>query len=127
MFGRDRVFTRSFSVSSESDAIKERLDLEMVVVTEQAEFTLVTSIRLYSLPLPQLKHPRWRRNPNPARAPTIVCPYCLLWCLSLRYTSTDERLLAAARADNEDLLLEVFEQGGFDINFQDGLVQPYCA
>ncbi|KAJ7696736.1 ankyrin repeat-containing domain protein, partial [Mycena rosella] len=33
----------------------------------------------------------------------------------------DERLLAAARADNEEMLLEVFEQGGFDINFQDGL------
>lgn len=56
-----------------------------------------------------------------------MCPHCLLWCLSSRFTSTDERLLAAARADNEDLLLEVFEQGGFDINFQDGLVQPYCA
>ncbi|KAJ7842247.1 ankyrin repeat-containing domain protein [Mycena olivaceomarginata] len=35
--------------------------------------------------------------------------------------NNNERLLAAARADNEDLLLEVFEQGGFDINFQDGL------
>ncbi|THH13493.1 hypothetical protein EW146_g6722 [Bondarzewia mesenterica] len=33
----------------------------------------------------------------------------------------DERLLAAARQDNEEMLLEVFEQGGFDINFQDGL------
>ncbi|KAF7290134.1 Ankyrin [Mycena kentingensis (nom. inval.)] len=29
--------------------------------------------------------------------------------------------LAAARADNEEMLLEVFEQGGFDINFVDGL------
>ncbi|KAJ7508420.1 ankyrin repeat-containing domain protein [Mycena galericulata] len=35
--------------------------------------------------------------------------------------SNNERLLAAARADNEELLLEVFEQGNFDINFQDGL------
>ncbi|KAJ7083355.1 ankyrin repeat-containing domain protein [Mycena belliarum] len=35
--------------------------------------------------------------------------------------SNNERLLAAARADNEDLLLEVFEEKGFDINFQDGL------
>ncbi|KAJ7726364.1 ankyrin repeat-containing domain protein [Mycena metata] len=35
--------------------------------------------------------------------------------------SNNERLLAAARADNEELLLEVFEQGGFDINCQDGL------
>ncbi|PFH48126.1 hypothetical protein AMATHDRAFT_150600, partial [Amanita thiersii Skay4041] len=33
----------------------------------------------------------------------------------------DERLLAAARTDNLDLLLEVFEQGGFDINCQDSL------
>jgi hypothetical protein len=31
----------------------------------------------------------------------------------------DERLLAAAREDNVDLLLEVFEQG-VDINCQDG-------
>jgi len=35
--------------------------------------------------------------------------------------STNERLLAAARTDNEELLLQVFEEGGFDINFQDGL------
>ncbi|KAJ7447204.1 ankyrin repeat-containing domain protein [Mycena latifolia] len=35
--------------------------------------------------------------------------------------SNNERLLAAARADNEDMLLEIFEAGGFDINFQDGL------
>ncbi|KAF7331339.1 Ankyrin [Mycena kentingensis (nom. inval.)] len=35
--------------------------------------------------------------------------------------SNNERLLAAARADNEEMLLEVFEQGGFDINFADGL------
>ena len=32
----------------------------------------------------------------------------------------DERLLAAARADNEDLLLEIFSEGKFDINCQDG-------
>ncbi|KAF8919493.1 ankyrin repeat-containing domain protein [Mucidula mucida] len=35
--------------------------------------------------------------------------------------SNNERLLAAARADNQDMLLEIFEAGGFDINFQDGL------
>jgi len=36
--------------------------------------------------------------------------------------SDNERLLAAARSDNDDLLLEVFEnEGNFDINFQDGL------
>ncbi|KAJ3799980.1 ankyrin repeat-containing domain protein, partial [Lentinula aff. detonsa] len=33
----------------------------------------------------------------------------------------DQRLLAAARTDNEELLLEVFEAGDFDINHQDGL------
>ncbi|KAH9897668.1 ankyrin [Cubamyces lactineus] len=35
--------------------------------------------------------------------------------------SNNERLLAAARADNEDMLLEVFGEGNFDINAQDGL------
>ncbi|KAF9654410.1 ankyrin [Thelephora ganbajun] len=36
--------------------------------------------------------------------------------------SNNERLLAAARDDNEDLLLDVFDQPGtFDINYQDGL------
>jgi len=35
--------------------------------------------------------------------------------------SNNERLLAAARQDNEDLLTEVFKDGGFDINYQDGL------
>ncbi|KAF8079239.1 ankyrin repeat-containing domain protein [Lyophyllum atratum] len=35
--------------------------------------------------------------------------------------SNNERLLAAARSDNEDLLLEVFEEKDFDINCQDGL------
>lgn len=34
----------------------------------------------------------------------------------------DQRLLAAAREDNEDMLLEVFEKDNFDINFQDGCV-----
>ena len=34
--------------------------------------------------------------------------------------SADERLLAAARTDNEEMLLDVFDKGGFDINFQDG-------
>lgn len=37
----------------------------------------------------------------------------------------DERLLAAARTDNEDLLLQVFESGDFDINCQDGFVCPH--
>ena len=36
--------------------------------------------------------------------------------------SSDERLLAAARSDNEDLLLEIFEEGNFDINVKDGCV-----
>jgi len=35
--------------------------------------------------------------------------------------SNNERLLAAARMDNEELLLETFDQGGVDINCQDGL------
>ncbi|KZT73420.1 ankyrin [Daedalea quercina L-15889] len=35
--------------------------------------------------------------------------------------SNNERLLYAARTDNEDLLLEVFEESDFDINYQDGL------
>ncbi|KAI0095191.1 ankyrin repeat-containing domain protein [Irpex rosettiformis] len=35
--------------------------------------------------------------------------------------SNNERLIAAARQDNEEMLFEVFEQGGYDINFQDGL------
>ncbi|OCB90376.1 ankyrin [Sanghuangporus baumii] len=34
--------------------------------------------------------------------------------------SNNERLLAAAREDNEEILLEVFEEGNFDINFKDG-------
>jgi len=37
----------------------------------------------------------------------------------------DERVLAAARDDNEDLLLEIFEHGNFDINCQDGCVFPW--
>ncbi|KAI0053402.1 ankyrin [Auriscalpium vulgare] len=35
--------------------------------------------------------------------------------------NTYQRLLAAAREDNEEMLLDVFAEGGFDINFQDGL------
>ncbi|THV01890.1 ankyrin [Dendrothele bispora CBS 962.96] len=36
--------------------------------------------------------------------------------------NNNQRLLAAAREDNEDLLLEIFSQeDSFDINFQDGL------
>ena len=34
----------------------------------------------------------------------------------------DQRLLAAAREDNEDLLLEIFDTEDFDINYQDGCV-----
>ncbi|KIL71321.1 hypothetical protein M378DRAFT_154868 [Amanita muscaria Koide BX008] len=34
--------------------------------------------------------------------------------------SDDERLLYAARSDDEDLLLEIFEKGNFNINHQDG-------
>ncbi|KAA1467859.1 ankyrin [Dentipellis sp. KUC8613] len=43
--------------------------------------------------------------------------------MSEEHTGADnnQRLLAAARDDNEELLQEVFEKGGFDINFQDGL------
>lgn len=38
----------------------------------------------------------------------------------------DERMLAAAKQDNEELILEVFEnEGSFDINFRDGCV-GYC-
>ncbi|KAI0714756.1 ankyrin [Earliella scabrosa] len=35
--------------------------------------------------------------------------------------SNNERLLAAARSENEDMLLEIFEEGNFDINTKDGL------
>ncbi|KAF8633604.1 hypothetical protein AX15_001392 [Amanita polypyramis BW_CC] len=35
--------------------------------------------------------------------------------------SNNERLLAAARSDSEELIQEVFDQGGFDINHQDGM------
>ena len=31
-------------------------------------------------------------------------------------SNIDERLIAAARDDNQELLLEVFDKGGFDIN-----------
>ena len=45
--------------------------------------------------------------------------------ISLSIVLEEERLLAAARSDNEELLLEVFEQPGtFDINCQDGCVVP---
>lgn len=41
-----------------------------------------------------------------------------------RNTITDERLLAAARNDDEDMLEEIFDNPGtFDINFQDGSVR----
>ncbi|KAI0368940.1 ankyrin [Pilatotrama ljubarskyi] len=41
--------------------------------------------------------------------------------MSAEGASNNERLLAAARSDNEDMLLEVLEEGNFDINAQDGL------
>jgi hypothetical protein len=46
-------------------------------------------------------------------------------CICVSYSSSysqlveDERLLAAARDDNEDLLLQVFDAADFDINFTD--------
>ena len=43
-------------------------------------------------------------------------------CLAIVLIRLDERVLAAAQDDNEDLLLEIFEQGNFDINCQDGCV-----
>lgn len=36
------------------------------------------------------------------------------------HLSLDERLLAAARQDNEELILEILEHGTFDINYKDG-------
>lgn len=36
----------------------------------------------------------------------------------------DERLLAAARTDNEEMIVEIFASGNFDINFQDGYEIP---
>ncbi|KAI5885294.1 ankyrin [Schizophyllum commune H4-8] len=41
--------------------------------------------------------------------------------MSSEGASNNERLMAAARDDNVEMLLEIFEQGGFDINYQDGL------
>lgn len=41
--------------------------------------------------------------------------------------SADERLMAAARADNMELLEEVFSQGNFDINYQDGYITLECS
>ena len=37
-------------------------------------------------------------------------------------SSLDERMLSAAKDDNEDLLRVVFGEGGFNINFADGYV-----
>ncbi|KAL1716823.1 ankyrin repeat-containing domain protein [Schizophyllum commune] len=41
--------------------------------------------------------------------------------MSSEGASNNERLMAAARDDNVEMLEEIFEQGGFDINYQDGL------
>lgn len=44
-------------------------------------------------------------------------------CGGLFFNNADERLLAAARSDNEELLLDVLEHpDSFDINFKDGCV-----
>jgi len=43
------------------------------------------------------------------------------------YRSKEERLISAARTDNDELLLEVLAAGNFDINYQDGFVQPSPA
>ena len=40
--------------------------------------------------------------------------------LTWRSVIVDERLLAAARSDNVEMILEVFATGDFDINHQDG-------
>ncbi|KAI0789561.1 ankyrin repeat-containing domain protein [Abortiporus biennis] len=40
---------------------------------------------------------------------------------STKGASNNQRLLAAAREDNVDMIQEIFEEGNFDINFQDGL------
>ncbi|CDO73386.1 hypothetical protein BN946_scf185013.g20 [Trametes cinnabarina] len=45
--------------------------------------------------------------------------------MSSEGASNNERLLAAARSDNEDMLLQVFEEGNFDINAQDGASRGY--
>ena len=44
-----------------------------------------------------------------------------------RPCTTDERLLAAARSENEDMLLEIFEEGNFDINTKDGCVANHLC
>jgi len=41
----------------------------------------------------------------------------------LHATESDERLLAAAKSDNEELLLDIFDDpDSFDVNYQDGFV-----
>lgn len=37
-----------------------------------------------------------------------------------QFLPIDEVLLAAAKSDNDDLLVEVLNKGGFDINYADG-------
>ena len=60
--------------------------------------------------------------------PTVCC-VLLRSHLRLRNATPDERLLAAAKSDNKDMLMDVLEQpGSYDINHQDGFVyrpQPY--
>jgi hypothetical protein len=63
-------------------------------------------------------HPTWT-NPKEHR---IVGISPIRHRRSSDEARTDERLLAAARTDNEELLLDVFDHGNFDINCQDGLV-----
>jgi len=55
-------------------------------------------------------------------ASNSVLAFLTFSCRDFANWILDERVLAAARSDNEDLLLEVFEQGDFDINCQDGYV-----
>ncbi|KAL1754924.1 ankyrin repeat-containing domain protein [Schizophyllum commune] len=45
--------------------------------------------------------------------------------MSSEGASNNERLMAAARDDNVEMLEEIFEQGGFDINYQDGCYLPH--
>ena len=54
-------------------------------------------------------------------ASNSVSAFLRSW-VAISLIGLDKRVLAAARDDNEDLILEVFEQGNFDINCQDGYV-----
>ncbi|KAL1702724.1 ankyrin repeat-containing domain protein [Schizophyllum commune] len=47
--------------------------------------------------------------------------------MSSEGASNNERLMAAARDDNVEMLEEIFKQGGFDINYQDGCYSAYIV